>query len=57
VYVALVKGIFYLNPERVHIFAELGRMVWPGGAVVAAELRMWEPAGAGPAGSLDDWFS
>lgn len=36
--VALVNGIFNLNPDRDGIFRELARVVRPGGAVYAAEL-------------------
>jgi SAM-dependent methyltransferase len=36
--VVLVNGIFNLNPAREAIFAELGRVVEPGGTVYAAEL-------------------
>ena len=36
--VALVNGIFNLNPGREAIFRELARVLRPGGAVYAAEL-------------------
>ena len=39
----LVNGIFNLNPARAAIFAELGRVVRPGGRVHAAELILREP--------------
>ena len=55
--VALVNGIFNLNPERDRIFAELGRVVRPGGLVFAAELILREPSLAAAPDSLDDWFS
>jgi arsenite methyltransferase len=41
--VALVNGIFNLNPARAAIFAELARVVRPGGRVHAAELILCEP--------------
>jgi SAM-dependent methyltransferase len=41
--VALVNGIFNLNPGRSRIFAELARVVRPGGRVHAAELVLREP--------------
>jgi SAM-dependent methyltransferase len=41
--VALVNGIFNLNPDRSRIFAELARVVRPGGRVHAAELVLREP--------------
>jgi len=40
--VALVNGIFNLNPERDTVFRELARVVRPGGAVFAAELILKE---------------
>jgi SAM-dependent methyltransferase len=41
--VALVNGIFNLNPGRSGIFAELARVVRPGGRVHAAELVLRGP--------------
>jgi ubiquinone/menaquinone biosynthesis C-methylase UbiE len=41
--IALVNGIFNLNPGRARIFAELARVVRPGGRVHAAELVLREP--------------
>jgi SAM-dependent methyltransferase len=41
--VALVNGIFNLNPARRAIFDELARVVRPGGRVYAAELILQEP--------------
>jgi SAM-dependent methyltransferase len=55
--VALVNGIFNLNPQRARIFAELGRVVRQGGTVYAAELILREPAPAAVPDNLDDWFS
>lgn len=55
--VALVNGIFNLNPARAQIFSELGRVIRPGGAVYAAELILRDPAPPAPAADLDDWFS
>jgi SAM-dependent methyltransferase len=55
--VALVNGLFNLNPARGAIFQELARVVRPGGSVFAAELILREPAPAGEAVNLDDWFS
>ena len=54
---ALVNGIFNLNPARGAIFDELRRVVKPGGAVYAAELIRREPALPGEETSLDDWFA
>lgn len=58
--VALVNGLFNLNPARTAIFRELARVVRPGGAVFAAELILREPAAAGAEAepvSEKDWFS
>jgi arsenite methyltransferase len=55
--VALVNGLFNLNPARGAIFEELARVVRPGGSVFAAELILREPAPAGELVNLDDWFS
>jgi hypothetical protein len=55
--VAMVNGLFNLNPARGSIFDELARVVRPGGSVFAAELILREPAPAGEAVNLDDWFS
>ncbi len=41
--VALVNGIFNLNPARAAIFAELARVLKPGGVVFAAELVLTAP--------------
>jgi SAM-dependent methyltransferase len=41
--VALVNGIFNLNPGRSRIFAELARVVRPGGRAYAAELVLRGP--------------
>jgi len=51
--VAIVNGIFNLNPARGAIFEELGRVVRPGGRVFAAELVL---VGPGP-GLATDWFA
>jgi len=55
--VVLVNGLFNLNPARAAIFQELARVVQPGGSVFAAELILKEPAPAGEASHLDDWFA
>jgi ubiquinone/menaquinone biosynthesis C-methylase UbiE len=54
--VALVNGIFNLNPARTAVFAELARTVRPGGHVYAAELVLREPL---PPSELTDasWFA
>lgn len=54
--VALVNGIFNLNPARTAIFHELSRVMRTGGAVFAAELvvRLGIPKRAR---EEDDWFA
>lgn len=55
--VALVNGIFNLNPVRDALFRELARVVRPGGAVYAAELVTQEAVcRTGPVSDAD-WFS
>jgi len=55
--VALVNGIFNLNPARSSILGELARVLRPGGAVYAAELILREPLPKGTQFSEADWFS
>jgi SAM-dependent methyltransferase len=55
--VALVNGIFNLNPVRDAIFAELARVVRRGGAVYAAELILREPLPPEIIDSEDEWFA
>jgi arsenite methyltransferase len=55
--VALVNGIFNLNPARAAIFGELGRVVRPGGKVYAAELILSRPLSAEELGSEANWFA
>ncbi len=54
--VALVNGIFNLNPNRAAIFAELARVVRKGGTVFAAELILTRPPEPGETGE-SDWFA
>jgi arsenite methyltransferase len=54
---AMVNGIFNLNPTRERIFEELARVIKPGGTVYAAELILREPAPIITAPALEDWFS
>jgi len=55
--VALVNGIFNLNPAREAIFAQLARVLRPGGAVFAAELILREPLNAAEQNNPDNWFA
>lgn len=54
---ALVNGIFNLNPVREAIFLELARVVRPGGAVYAAELILKEPLPPEIQESEANWFA
>ncbi len=54
---ALVNGIFNLNPEREAIFGELGRVVRAGGTVYAAELILREPLPPEIRGKESNWFA
>ena len=55
--VALVNGIFNLNPVRDAIFTELARVVRRGGAVYTAELILREPLPPEVLDSEDEWFA
>ena len=55
--VALVNGIFNLNPARDQIFQELARVVRPGGCVCAAELIRRDGAPSPDAATPADWFA
>ncbi len=55
--VAVVNGIFNLNPARDAIFAELARVVRSGGAVYAAELVLLEARPSAMPATDADWFA
>ncbi len=55
--VALVNGIFNLNPNRDGIFAELARVVHKGGCVYAAELILIKPIANSSPPTEDAWFA
>lgn len=55
--VALVNGLFNLNPARAEIMRELARVVRPGGALFCAELILKEPLADSERASVADWFS
>ena len=55
--VALVNGIFNLNPARTEIFRELARVVRPGGAVYAAELVLQEAVSTPEHFTQAAWFA
>ncbi|UCD58056.1 MAG: methyltransferase domain-containing protein [Candidatus Hydrogenedentota bacterium] len=55
--IALINGIFNLNPARDAIFRELSRVVRQGGAVYAAELILKEPLPRKIQESETNWFA
>lgn len=55
--VALVNGIFNLNPARTSIFRELARVLRPGGAAWIAELILKEPLSREAQANSDNWFA
>ena len=55
--VALVNGLFNLNPARTEIFRELARVVHPGGLVFAAELILNQPLAEEARRGEIDWFA
>ncbi len=55
--IALVNGIFNLNPKRSEIFREIGRVVRDDGAVYAAEIVLREPLPPDRKKSEADWFA
>ncbi len=55
--VALVNGIFNLNPRRTEILRELARVLRPGGSLFAAELILTKPLPAAATEGLDNWFA
>jgi arsenite methyltransferase len=55
--VAIVNGIFNLNPARRTIFHELGRVVRAGGAVYATELILGSPLPHEVKTRESDWFA
>ena len=54
---AIVNGIFNLNPRREQIFAELARVIRPGGDVYVAELILREPLRPDEMAGEDNWFA
>jgi SAM-dependent methyltransferase len=55
--VAIVNGIFNLNPAREAIFRELARVVRPAGTVYAAELTLSQPLPPEARANESDWFA
>jgi arsenite methyltransferase len=55
--VALVNGVFNLNPLREPMFTELARVVRPGGVAYGAELILRDPLAPDACESRSDWFA
>ena len=55
--VAMVNGIFNLNPSREKIFAELARVMKTGGVVYSAEMILREPLPPDMQMDENDWFA
>jgi ubiquinone/menaquinone biosynthesis C-methylase UbiE len=55
--VALVNGIFNLNPKRKEIFSELARVLRPHGCAYVAELILAAPLPEGDQASESNWFA
>jgi len=55
--VAIVNGIFNLNPARDAIFHELARVIKPSGKLFAAELILRQPRPPESRASESDWFA
>jgi arsenite methyltransferase len=55
--VALVNGIFNLNPARAEIFRELARVVRPNGHAYVAELVLREPVSKPDQFTEAEWFA
>jgi len=55
--VAIVNGIFNLNPARETIFHELARVIKPSGKLFAAELILRQPLPSETRASETDWFA
>lgn len=54
--VAIINGIFNLNPDRLSIFAELARVLRPGGSAFVAELILVEPLPPDQRACVTNWF-
>jgi len=55
--VAMVNGIFNLNPKRKEIFSELARVLRPHGRAYVAELILTGPLPQGDHASESNWFA
>ena len=55
--IAMINGIFNLNPARQAIFRQLARVLRKGGTVYAAELILREPLPPEVQASEAEWFA
>ena len=55
--VAIINGIFNLNPARDTIFRELARVIRPSGSAYTAELILSQPLPRETRTSESDWFA
>ena len=55
--IALVNGMFNLNPNRQGLFQELARVIRPGGTLYGGEIILCEPMGDEERAGLNNWFS
>lgn len=55
--VAIVNGIFNLDPAREAIFSELARVIKTSGKLFAAELILGQPLPPETRASETDWFA
>ncbi len=55
--VAMVNGIFNLNPRRTEIMRELVRVIRPGGQLRAAELVLARPVERAASFTAKEWFT
>jgi len=55
--VALVNGIFNLNPNRAAVFGELARVMRPSGSVFGAELILAQPLPEAERTCATNWFA
>ena len=55
--VAIVNGIFNLNPNRQKIFQELARVIRPGGSLFVAEIILKETMREEDLTNPTNWFT
>ncbi|MBC8413151.1 MAG: methyltransferase domain-containing protein [Nitrospira sp.] len=55
--IAMINGIFNLNPDRDTIFNEVFRIIKPGGTAFVSELILIDPLKIDTSCSIDNWFA